>query len=155
MKAGKDTAARATTATGGGSGCDGGGGSRGGSGGGGASSGPPRVSHPSAAAAGASVGPVVVAEGTASVERTFQSLAVMFGETMAPLRRGASRQEREAVWTGRMRHFHARIQEQQVCFPRVCVGRWVVLMNQPNAPVRLLDGKNCWSVPAGMDPGSG
>lgn len=50
----------------------------------------------------------------ASVEETFQSLAVAFGETLKPLRRGATRQETEAVWTGRMRHFHALIQAQQV-----------------------------------------
>ncbi|CAM9732253.1 unnamed protein product, partial [Scytosiphon promiscuus] len=52
------------------------------------------------------------------VERTFVSLAAAFGETVVPLGRGASRQEREAVWTGRVRHFHARIQEQQAALAK-------------------------------------
>lgn len=55
-----------------------------------------------------------VPPGAASVERTFQSLAVAFGETLVPLDRGATHRDREVVWTARMRHFHARIQAQQV-----------------------------------------
>lgn len=49
-----------------------------------------------------------------SVESTFQSLAVAFGETLKPLKRSATRQQREVAWTGRMRHFHSRIQARQV-----------------------------------------
>ncbi|CAM9115468.1 unnamed protein product [Laminaria digitata] len=54
-----------------------------------------------------------VPHGAASVERTFQALAAAFGETLMPLDRSATRQEREVVWTGRTRHFHGRIQAQQ------------------------------------------
>lgn len=48
------------------------------------------------------------------MERTFHSLAVAFGETLVPLDRSATREERERVWTARMRHFNARIQAQRV-----------------------------------------
>ncbi|CAM9939561.1 unnamed protein product, partial [Ectocarpus sp. 13 AM-2016] len=57
-------------------------------------------------------------QGAASVERTFQSLAAAFGETLVPVDRSATREEREAVWTGRVRHFHARIQAQQAVLTR-------------------------------------
>ncbi|CAM9816122.1 unnamed protein product, partial [Ectocarpus sp. 12 AP-2014] len=57
-------------------------------------------------------------QGAASVERTFQSLAAAFGETLVPVDRGATREEREAAWTGRVRHFHARIQAQQAVLTR-------------------------------------
>ncbi|CAB1096075.1 unnamed protein product [Ectocarpus sp. CCAP 1310/34] len=57
-------------------------------------------------------------QGAASVERTFQSLAAAFGETLVPVDRAATREEREAVWTGRVRHFHARIQAQQAVLMR-------------------------------------
>lgn len=67
------------------------------------------------ASASMSVTATHVPHGAASVERTFQALAAAFGETLIPLDRGATRQEMEAVWTGRTRHFHGRIQAQQVC----------------------------------------
>ncbi|CAM9501831.1 unnamed protein product, partial [Ectocarpus sp. 8 AP-2014] len=57
-------------------------------------------------------------QGAASVERTFQSLAAAFGETLVPVDRGATREKREAVWTGSVRHFHARIQAQQAVLTR-------------------------------------
>ena len=84
---------------------------------------PTRTTNKAAAAAGdarrasasMSVSATHMPHGAASVERTFQALAAAFGETLMPLDRGATRQEREAVWTGRTRHFHGRIQAQQVC----------------------------------------
>lgn len=50
----------------------------------------------------------------ASLERTFLSLASAFGETIEPLDRGASLQEREATWRGRIALFETLMRQQQV-----------------------------------------